>query len=254
MNKQEFKAAKNKLKTEEKQAFLASLPMQEALFPKLFNFLAEQLRRKDCNHTHRSTKAFLARHEVKNAEAVIAWLSQHGGYCDCEVFNNVTEQFDHLQNTWDEPVSIPERFQKILEKKTKINALHTDFGFAIDAVPAPWKLMQSIEGEVKRYYFQIGKGVSNICLAELLTDFPADERTNDDFFKSEAGKTTAGRTIERCDLGDYEAVIVRTQGNTQVDVWCLPKTHTAWYLKVSTEIQRVKGDLKELEKLLKAVK
>lgn len=233
----------------EKQKFLTDLPMEEVLFPKLFTFLNEKLQQKSCKHTIENTFTFLAKHNVKNLHQVIDWLADNGGYCDCEILYNVTELFSHLENTWEEPVEIPKEFKQILEKKQKINKLHTNFGFEIDAVPQPWKMTESIEQENKKYYFQIGKGM-NVCLANLKENFPENQWKNDTFFL----KDYENHTIERSELEKYHLVILRSQNNIRVVIWCKPKNTNMWYLEIYTENQRYKGDLKELEKLLNAIK
>lgn len=248
MDKQKFKSIKSKLKEQEKQDFLASLPMEETLFVKLFHFLDEKLQKQACKHTPQNAFAFLAKHKVKKPYQVIDWLADNGGHCDCEILYNVTELFDHLDNTWEEPVEIPTEFEQILKKKQKINTLHTDFGFAIDVVPLPWKMSQSLESKDSQYYFQIGKGM-NVCLANLKAHFPKNQWADDDFFLQDY----KNYTLERLEVLDYDLVVLCSKTNTRVKIWCKPKLHD-WYLEIATEFQRRKGDLKELEKLLKAIK
>ena len=42
----------------------------------------------------RLTEAFLTNHGC-DTEAVLTWLEDHGGSCDCEVLANIEEQFDN---------------------------------------------------------------------------------------------------------------------------------------------------------------
>jgi hypothetical protein len=50
-----------------------------------------------CDHTHRLTREFLVSRQLP-VETTIQWLCDKGGYCDCEVIFNVT-------NEWAEKVS-----------------------------------------------------------------------------------------------------------------------------------------------------
>lgn len=94
MTKDEKRRAMAEYKRRQKEAFLASLPMPEALFRELFDHLDEQLEEQDCQDDLRLTEAFLAEHGC-DAQAVLAWLQDHGGSCDCEVLANVEEEFDN---------------------------------------------------------------------------------------------------------------------------------------------------------------
>lgn len=94
MNKDQKRAALAEYKRKQKEAFLSSLPMSEALFRELFDYLDEQLEEQGCQDDLRLTEAFLSKHDC-NAEAVLEWLEDHGGCCDCEVLANVEEEFDN---------------------------------------------------------------------------------------------------------------------------------------------------------------
>lgn len=39
------------------------------------------------------TKAFLENKKL-NTEAILPWLEEYGGYCDCEVLANVEESYE----------------------------------------------------------------------------------------------------------------------------------------------------------------
>ena len=59
----------------------------------LFDHLDEQLGIKGCDHTPKITKAFLESRKL-DAGIIIPWLSEYGGYCDCEVLANVEESWE----------------------------------------------------------------------------------------------------------------------------------------------------------------
>jgi hypothetical protein len=86
-DKQALKAA---WKAREKQDLVASLPMPRATLRALFDHLDAAFDENGavCDHTLRHTRAFLATHGVEEARA-LPWLAHHGGFCDCEVLNNV---------------------------------------------------------------------------------------------------------------------------------------------------------------------
>lgn len=82
------------LNQQAREAFESSLPMSRDLFQQLFDYLDEQLGSTECDDTYTLTKQFLSQSGVSEQEPVLQWLSDHGAYCDCEILNNVEEQFD----------------------------------------------------------------------------------------------------------------------------------------------------------------
>ena len=68
-------------------------PMGRAEFMCLFEFLEEQVAEHECDNEMRFTKAWLEVNDPGNADAILKWLGDHGGYCDCEVLMNVTRYF-----------------------------------------------------------------------------------------------------------------------------------------------------------------
>lgn len=66
----------------------ARLPLPRSELAALFDFLDSRLASEDCNHTLRLTREFLWERSVAE-EPVVAWLGEHGGFCDCEVLANV---------------------------------------------------------------------------------------------------------------------------------------------------------------------
>ncbi len=94
MNKDEKRRALAEYKRRQKEAFLSSLPMPAELFRELFDYLDEQLGEQGCQDDLRLTEAFLKDHGC-DAEAVLEWLEDHGGGCDCEILANIEEQFDN---------------------------------------------------------------------------------------------------------------------------------------------------------------
>jgi len=74
--------------------FEESLPVSRELFQKLFDFLDEEFEINDCDDNLKMTKQFLESQHIQNMEEVKNWLKENGGFCDCEVLNNVEERFE----------------------------------------------------------------------------------------------------------------------------------------------------------------
>jgi len=83
---------KRQFKDRERAKAEARLPMPKPELAALFARLDEQLSDGDCDHTLRHTEAFLAERGL-DAAAVVPWLRDSGGYCDCEVLANVEDQW-----------------------------------------------------------------------------------------------------------------------------------------------------------------
>jgi hypothetical protein len=68
----------------------AALPLPDDQLRAMFDALDRELPIRGGDHTRRLTQGFLERrgHPI---EAVLAWLDEDGGYCDCEVLANVEE-------------------------------------------------------------------------------------------------------------------------------------------------------------------
>jgi len=92
--KERRKQILNDLNAKAKEEFESSLPMSRENFKLLFDYLDIELSEKDCDDTQTLTRAFLQEKEINNVAQVLHWLSEHGGYCDCEVLLNVEERFE----------------------------------------------------------------------------------------------------------------------------------------------------------------
>lgn len=83
------------LKLKEKQAFINSLPFETEKFKDLFGFLNVRLGEEECDDTLSLTLKFLREQDLYSENA-INFLGEQGGYCDCEVLNNIEEKFEGL--------------------------------------------------------------------------------------------------------------------------------------------------------------
>jgi hypothetical protein len=80
-------------KDEQRTSTRAAFPLQSDALEQLFTALDSALEQSGCDHTLRFTEQWLAAN-VPDREPTIAWLNNHGGFCDCEVIANV---FDHCE-------------------------------------------------------------------------------------------------------------------------------------------------------------
>ena len=82
------------LRQKQKKEFELGLPTDRDTFEKLFDYLNDQLEEIDCDDTSKLTRKFLEKNNIENIEEVLKWLSENGGYCDCEILANVEEKFE----------------------------------------------------------------------------------------------------------------------------------------------------------------
>jgi hypothetical protein len=69
-----------------------TFPLPESELASMFDAVGVAVERDGCAHTLRATTVWLA--ERPEARAVIAWLAENGGYCDCEVVANAADHFE----------------------------------------------------------------------------------------------------------------------------------------------------------------
>ena len=95
MNEKERRSQiKQELKQKARDEFEKNLPMPRIKFQNLFNYLDEKLSEAECDNTFRITEDFLNNHNIKDLNKIENWLKENGGYCDCEVLNNIEEKFE----------------------------------------------------------------------------------------------------------------------------------------------------------------
>jgi hypothetical protein len=250
MDKKNRKEILDRLNKEKLIEFRQNLPIDEVLFPKLFDFLDTELEKNGCNHSPFITKSFLQKNSISNIIEVTEWLAKNGGYCDCEILANVEDLFEYLN---------PPKIKTIPEQNThkrKISSLKTDFNFCIEKIPSPWNLIEITSTDNKEYLFQIGK--SNNCTVNLQSDFSSLQHDDAIWIKLWVNETKlnynlANLCTERFEIGNYSAIIVKTKDWAPVKIWCTKKDDPQWFLKMNTELNRYKGDLKEFEKLLNSI-
>ncbi len=231
--------------------FRKGLPIDEKIFPRLFNFLDVELGENGCDHTTVLTKKFLDSNGVKNTTVVINWLADIGGFCDCEILVNVEDQFQYLNPPIFKPLS------KTQIKKQKLNSLKIDYGFCIDKIPSPWVLTEIILTEKPIYTFQIGKGSD--CVVSLETSFPTDQFSNDQYWldlwinETELNYNLDGLLVERPEIDNCSCVVVKSKNWIPVFYWFKSNLTDKWFLRMKTCSARHKGDFKEFTKLLNSI-
>lgn len=92
--KERRKQIRNELRQKQQEEFEKSLPMDRPYFKKLFDCLDDQLGNLGCDNTNTLTTGFLEKNTIINVENVLSWLTENGGYCDCEILANVEQKFE----------------------------------------------------------------------------------------------------------------------------------------------------------------
>jgi hypothetical protein len=89
-DKRSRKEAMDRWKADQRAAARARLPLPNEQIQALFDMLDVELPAKGCDHTLRLTRAWLAAKELP-IEAVVTWLQENGGFCDCEALANAEQ-------------------------------------------------------------------------------------------------------------------------------------------------------------------
>jgi hypothetical protein len=85
--------AKQAWKAEQRAAAQAAFPLPDAVLVELFAFVDAAVGEQGCDDTRRLTLSWLQSHNI-TPDAVLAWLEETGGYCDCEVVANSMERWE----------------------------------------------------------------------------------------------------------------------------------------------------------------
>lgn len=88
------KQIRKELREKAKLEFENSLPISKKEFNQLFDYLDDNLCKFGCDDSLKLTSEFLQKSKIENIEEIKTWLREKGGYCDCEVLNNVEEMFE----------------------------------------------------------------------------------------------------------------------------------------------------------------
>jgi uncharacterized protein DUF2695 len=90
----EQRKALKRWKGEERAAARARFPLSDEMLEAFFAHVEERKRERGCDHTRRFATEWLAARGLRTL-AVIEWLDEHGGFCDCEVANVKSHWLDN---------------------------------------------------------------------------------------------------------------------------------------------------------------
>ncbi|WP_395062589.1 DUF2695 domain-containing protein [Flavobacterium sp.] len=251
MDKKERSRILNELEEKELETFRSNLPFNEKYFPKIFDFLDQNLSNSNCTNEYKFTEIFCKKNKL-DFEKLTNWLKNddNGYYCDCEVLN-LEDAFQYL---------IPKKKIVISKSKNtsqKLSNLTTDFGFQIDKVETPWQLKEITKNKEVHYVFQLGKKEGHI--ASLLNVSYITKFYNDDFLKSDYSiQTELDNDLEfillREKYKNFEYTTVKTKRWAPIFIYFKPVDSNNWVLRLYTESSRINGDLKEFYKILDHIK
>lgn len=229
----------------ERDTFAESMPISSTAFLGLLDWLDVELER--CDHTTKLTEQYLRELHLE-PEAVLPWLADHGGYCDCEVFSNL---YDLSEPFRPEPVlPIPSR-----RGEKKARSLQVAPGWDLTALPKPWRVSNLYRND-EPLSIQLGK--RNEC---TITFVPSALPEGDQLSEAYWSRLWSQRnelpeksplivTHDALDISAlYRSTLVSTSGWLPVYCWVVPSTGT-WYLEVRTDSRRRRTDLPQVAKLL----
>jgi hypothetical protein len=87
---------KREWKQQQRLAAREAFPIPDSMLESLFDSVNEKVKEEGCDHSLRFTKEWLAANE-QSVENVVAWLNEHGGYCDCEVVANAADHWEQYR-------------------------------------------------------------------------------------------------------------------------------------------------------------
>jgi hypothetical protein len=75
------------VREDERRKVRDSLPVPVPILKALFDYVNSQLESSECDDTLKHALDFIHKHGLPE-EAVVGWLEDNGGYCDCETLMN----------------------------------------------------------------------------------------------------------------------------------------------------------------------
>lgn len=70
-----------------------AFPISDALLESMFEAVDAKVVAVGCDHTLRFTESWIAENKQPEAE-ILSWLSELGGFCDCEVLANAADHWE----------------------------------------------------------------------------------------------------------------------------------------------------------------
>jgi len=87
---------KKAARVDERVRMRSSMPITIATAVRLLDHLDQRLGAETCKHDLRHATAFCEA-ESLDQEAIIAWLGQAGGYCDCEALSSLEDLLEEVR-------------------------------------------------------------------------------------------------------------------------------------------------------------
>jgi len=84
---------KKRWKKAEKDADRAMFPLADDKLEAMFDAVEIAIEDAGCDHSLRATTEWLRANGI-DAAAVVAWLEDNGGFCDCEVVANARDHWE----------------------------------------------------------------------------------------------------------------------------------------------------------------
>ena len=199
-----------------------------------------------CDHTHRHTAALL-RSAGLDPDAVLPWLRDNGGYCDCEVLYNLYDLAESLRPS---PPPPPRR----KPKNHKPRSLENVAGWDLSSLPAPWRVADRSD-PVGPIRLQTGK--KGGCTLEIVEEPTTLAGTGEDAWASLYAERTElppdGQLHVRRDLLDlpsgFTAEVVWYARWLPVLGWVAPGSGD-WHLELTTDTRRMEGDFAAIASLI----
>lgn len=80
----------NAVREDARRKLRDSLPVPAPILKALFDYLNAQLESSDCDDSLRHVRDFTRSHALPE-DAIVNWLEDNGGYCDCEALANAEQ-------------------------------------------------------------------------------------------------------------------------------------------------------------------
>jgi hypothetical protein len=247
MDKKHRKALVKRWKNGEQADLLAAMPFRADQLHRLLDYLDARL--ESCDHTTKLTAIFLREENLEEGK-VLAWLAEHGEYCDCEVLANLEDLDESLQ------APAPVAHVKTQPKKNRQpRDLHTVTGWNLSRMPVPWRVANLYQVN-EPLQLQLGK--KGGCAVQIIeSPLPIGDQTTDQFWSNLWHKRTElpqGSKLHIShgvlDLPDgFQSILARSPSWTPVYCWIVPQSKS-WYLEVITELNRFEGDLPQISSLI----
>ena len=90
LNGNEKEETLHSTREEERRKVREGFPVPAATLKGIFSYVGRCLADNECDNTLRYAREFIHSHDLPE-EAVVAWLQENHGYCDCEAIMNSEE-------------------------------------------------------------------------------------------------------------------------------------------------------------------